>query len=97
MTAGTLTPKAGETVTFTCAADTTNGAPTYTWKLNGSPISGNQATLSLPNVSKDSSGSYTCSTTVSADTKTSRAIELNLRSKLLKLILKALNPFKRYL
>ena len=82
LTSGTLTPKAGETVIFTCAAESNEGAPTYTWQLNGSPLSGNQATFALPNISKDSPGSYTCSTTVSGDTKTSEALQLNLRSKL---------------
>ena len=80
MSSGSLTPQAGETVTFTCAAST-DGTSKYKWQLNGSPIGGNRATLSVPNVSKDSSGSYTCSTTVSTDTKNSSAIELNVRCK----------------
>ena len=93
MTSGTLTPKEGDTVTFTCASAINEGDPTYAWQLNGTPLSGTQATFSLSTVSKDSQGSYTCSTTISADTKTSNALELNLRSKLLNFLFELLNRF----
>ena len=80
MSSGTITPKAGETVKFTCAASTSE-TPKYKWQLNGSPIGGNRDTLTLPNVSKDSSGNYTCNTTVAGDRKESSAIQLNVRCK----------------
>ena len=87
LTSGTLTPKAGETVIFTCAAST-NGAPKYKWQLNGSPLGGNRDTYTLSDVSKDSSGNYTCTTTVSEDIKTSSAIQLNVSCKYRNCLLK---------
>ena len=87
LTSGTLTPQAGETVIFTCAASTSK-TPKYKWQLNGSPLGGNRATYTLSNVSKDSSGNYTCTTTVSEDIKTSSAIQLNVSCKYRNCLLK---------
>ena len=55
----------GDSIALNCSAQ---GGPnnSYTWKKDGTPINGNESTLTLINVNATSGGSYTCTVSSAA-------------------------------
>jgi hypothetical protein len=72
------TANPGDNVTFTVAASGT-GTVTYQWIFNGNPISGaTGATLTLPDVTASSAGTYSVDVTDNAGTTQSEAATLTV-------------------